>query len=456
MKELKKNQIFEAKIESYSSEGYGVCRISGRAVFVPRTIEGEFWQIRIVKVSSSAVYARGEKLLSPSVHRVEPECPFFLKCGGCDLWHMDYEEELRFKLEKVNNALAHIGRQSVRVKDIQPSDKQHNYRNKAIYALSNIDSLPAYGFFKERSHELVPVDSCLIQSRLSSRAAEAVRQFMLENDIAAFNERDLSGTVRHVFCRQAVNTNDAVVCVVVYRGLGSKIRSLVDFLRSACPELSGIVLNVNKNVGNTILTGDFYTLWGKAEMSDILCGHSFSIAPQAFYQINPPQAEKLYNIALDYAFPRPGGLAFELYCGAGTISLSLAQHADMVIAAEIVPEAIENARLNAANNGITNVEFICADAGEAAQDLADRALSPDVVLVDPPRKGMSEQAVSAVARMQPERVVYVSCNAATLARDIQRFNSFSYVLKEVTAVDMFPRTSHVESVALLLRSPAGI
>lgn len=449
MSELKKNQTYNVIIESYSSEGYGVCRVNGRAVFVPRAILGEQWLIRIVKVTASAVYARGESLLSPSARRVDSACPYFTKCGGCDLWHMDYEEELRFKLDKVNNALHHIGRQSLDAKEICASQSLCNYRNKAIYALSSSEGQTNYGFFKERSHQLVAVERCLIQNELSDRVAAAVTQFMEANGISAFNEADLSGTVRHVFCRRAVHTDDAVLCLVVYRGLGSKTQAFVEHIRKTCPELSGIVINVNKSTGNTVLSGDFYTLWGRADINDVLCGHSFSISPQAFYQINPPQAEKLYNIAVDYALPQKGGLVFELYCGAGTISLCLAERAEKVIAAEIVPQAVENARINAQNNGIGNVEFICADAGDAAQELASRGLTPDVVLVDPPRKGMSQQAIDAVAGMLPERIVYVSCNASTLARDILRFNAHNYSLEQVCAVDMFPRTSHVETVALL-------
>ena len=449
MSELKKNQTYQVIIEAYSSDGYGVCRVDGRAVFVPRTIRGEKWLIRIVKVTSCAVYARGESLISPSASRLDSHCPYFTKCGGCDLWHMDYEEELRFKLGKVNDALHHIGKQTLEAKNIVASDTRYHYRNKAIYAISAIDGKSCYGFFRERSHQLVAVEHCMIQNQLSDRAAAAVTSFMDSNGILPFDETSLSGTVRHVFCRKAVNTKDAVLCLVAYRGLGSKTQAFVESICKACPELTGIVLNVNKSTGNTVLSGEFHTLWGKADIDDILCGHRFSISPQAFYQINPPQAEKLYSIAVDYALPWAGGLVFELYCGAGTISLCLAERAEKVIAAEIVPQAVENARINAANNAIDNIEFICADAGAAAQELAARGLTPDVVLVDPPRKGMSEQAIEAVSRMQPERIVYVSCNPATLARDILRFNAHAYSLCDVCAVDMFPRTNHVETVALL-------
>ena len=449
MEELKKNQIYTVAIDGYSSEAYGVCRIGGRAVFVPRALEGEKWRVRIVKVSASAVYARGEELLEPSPARIEPDCPFFGKCGGCDCRHMSYEEELRFKLDRVNAALERIGRQTVKAKEIVGSDVIERYRNKGIFAVAEVNGAPQSGFFRERSHELIGVDRCLLQNELAERAAKAVTAFMDKNAFPAYDEKSGRGTVRHVFCRSAHRTSDAVVCIVSAKGFGDKTPLLVDALRETCPELSGIVLNVNKTPGNTVLAGEFHTLWGKAEIVDELCGSKFSIAPQAFFQINPPQAERLYERAVRYA--GNGELAFDLYCGAGTISLCLAGRFRRVIGAEIVPEAIENARANAKANGVENIEFLCADAGEAAQKLAERDLRPDVIVVDPPRKGMSEEAVRAVCSMGPQRVVYVSCDPATLARDILRFTELGYTLREATAVDMFPRTSHVETVVLMTK-----
>ena len=452
MMDLKKNQLYTVFIEGYSSEGHGVCRVNGRAVFVPRTIVGERWTIRIVKVTAGAVYARGEENLCPSAHRLTPQCPYFSRCGGCDCWHMSYDEELRFKLGRVNDALAHIGKQTLRCEEILGSEAIMRYRNKGIFAVAEVNGLPCSGFYRERSHELTAVDSCLIQNELADRTAAALVDFLRRTGLSAYDETTGKGLVRHVFCRTARHTGDAVAVIVAAGGFGTETSALVEALRRACPELTGIVLNVNKTSGNTVMAGSFYTLWGKAEIEDMLCGNRFAIAPQAFFQINPPQAERLYDRAVEYAALSGGELAFDLYCGAGTISLCLARKAGKVIGAEIVPEAVENARENAAANGITNTEFLCADAGEAAQALAVRGLKPKVVVVDPPRKGMQEAAVAAVASMQPERVVYVSCNPATLARDILRFHTLGYVLEKVTAVDMFPRTSHVETVVLLTRN----
>lgn len=450
MKTIEKNQIYTVTVDGYTSEALGVARVDGRAVFIPRALRGESWRIRIVKVTSAAIYARGEELLEASAERSEPVCPYFGKCGGCDTWHMSYAEELRFKRDRVNDALKHIAKQSVEVGEILGSDRITRYRNKGIFALAERDGTARCGFFRERSHELIAVERCLIQNELSEKAAKAVALFLNENGIHAYDEQDGSGTVRHVFCRAARRSSDAVICVVSARGFGEKTSALVETLRRTCPEASGIVLNINKSRGNTVLSGVFYTLWGSADMTDELCGSRFSISPQAFFQINPPQAERLYERAA--AFAGSGSLAFDLYCGAGTISLRLARQFERVIGAEIVPEAVENARVNAAANGVKNVEFLCADAGEAAAALALRALRPETIVVDPPRKGMSAEAVRAVCSMQPERVVYVSCNPSTLARDILLFTELGYSLQAVTAVDMFPRTCHVESVILMSRA----
>ena len=445
-----KNRIYEAEITGYSSEGSGVCRICGRAVFVPRTIVGEVWKVKILKVTASAVYGRAEEAVRLSPERCEPQCENYLRCGGCTLWHMSYEEELRFKLGRLNDALRHIGHQTVFAEEIIGSDSVTRYRNKGIYAVRSVSGEIKSGFFAPRTHELVPVESCLIQKELSDRAAAAVRAFMREKNIPAYDEKTLSGAVRHVYVRCAVNTPDAVACIVSAKGLGRHTAAFTEQLREKCPELTGIVLNVNKTAGNTVLAGEFYTLWGSENIRDTLGGIEYEISPQAFYQINPPQAEKLYARAVEYAAP-DGGTVLDMYCGAGTISLYLAKHADKVIGAEIIPEAIENARKNALRNGIENAEFICADASSAAEKLLNEGIRPEAVVVDPPRKGMEETAIKAICGMLPERIAYVSCNPATLARDITVFNECGYELQKATAVDMFPRTPHVETVVLMSR-----
>ena len=447
MDDLKKNEIYEAAMTGFTSEGAGVCRIKGRAVFVPRALPGETWRVRIVKVTKTAVFGRGEERLTTSPERVEPDCPNFGRCGGCNLMHMSYECELQMKLDRVNDALRRIGGTEVRAERILGSERVESYRNKAIYAVGEGENGPVAGFYRTGSHDIIPAPNCLLQSDEASKCAGAVVDWMRTNGVSAWNGR--SGTVRHVYTRRA-RDGTALCCVVTGRRLSPSLtRSLTEALRSACPALTGVVECVNRTEGNTVLSGDFRTLWGSGTLRDRLCGFEFELAPQTFYQINPPQAERLYAQALEYALPERGGTVLDLYCGAGSISLCLSQRAERVIGAEIVPEAVENARANAERNGVTNAEFICADAGEAAREFKARGITPDAIVVDPPRKGMDAPALEAIASMQPDRLVYVSCDPATLSRDISFLRPLGYTPASALAVDMFPRTAHVETVVLL-------
>ena len=421
---------------------------AGRAVFVPRALPGELWRVRIVKVTKTAVYGRGEALLRASEERAEPECPAYGKCGGCSMMHMSYSAELKMKLERVNDAFRRIGGLDLTAGEIIPAESPLRYRNKAIFAVGETPAGPAFGFFRRGSHELVPVSDCLLQPGEAAACASAVCDFMRERRIPAYDPVSGRGAVRHVFVRRS-RSGAAVCCVVSAEGLGPDTSALPEYLLRRCPSLSGVVLNINRTRGNTVLSGDFYALYGSSELTDTLCGFDFSLSPQSFFQINPPQAEKLYDIAVAHAAPPGTGTVLDLYCGAGTISLCLARGAGHVIGAEIVPEAVENARANAAANGVSNAEFICADAGAAAAELSRRGLRPDAVTVDPPRKGMSREAVLAVCSMEPRRIAYVSCDPATLARDLAIFSSAGYAPLSATAVDMFPRTEHVETVVLL-------
>lgn len=449
MDDLKKNEIYETAMTGFTSEGAGVCRIKGRAVFVPRALPGETWRVRIVKVTKTAVFGRGEERLTTSPERVEPDCPNFGRCGGCNLMHMSYEYELQMKLDRVNDALRRIGGTEVRAERILGSERVEGYRNKAIYAVGEGENGPVAGFYRTSSHDIIHAPNCLLQSDEASKCAGAVVDWMRTNCVSAWNGR--SGTVRHVYTRRA-RDGAALCCVVTGRRLSPSLtRSLTDALRIACPALTGVVECVNRTEGNTVLSGEFRTLWGSGTLRDRLCGFEFELAPQAFYQINPPQAERLYAQALEYALPERGGTVLDLYCGAGTISLCLSQRAERVIGAEIVPEAVENARANAERNGVTNAEFICADAGEAAREFKARGITPDAIVVDPPRKGMDAPALEAIASMQPDRLVYVSCDPATLSRDISRLRPLGYTPASALAVDMFPRTAHVETVCLLER-----
>lgn len=450
MPELQKNDIYTCAITGYTAEGAGVGHINGRAVFVPGAIAGEIWQIKLLKVTANAIYGKGISLLTSSPARITPECPIAGKCGGCALAHMDYGEELRMKLRKVNDALQRIGGCNHTISEILPSEHTTHYRNKGIVAVGTVNGRTSAGFYRPRSHDILPAPDCLLQSETANRVNAAVVQWMDAYGIPPYDEATGKGSVRHLFTRTN-RVGQVHLTIVSARGFGSATETLAPTMQKACPELCGIVLCVNKSRGNSVLDGVFHTLWGSETISETLCGLQFQISPQSFFQINPDQAEYLYDKAVAYAAPH-GGTVLDLYCGTGTISLCLARKADRVIGAEIVPEAVENARKNADANGIRNTEFICADAGHAAEELARRGIRPDAIVVDPPRKGMYENTVEAIAEMSPARLVYVSCDPATLARDIKRLSAYGYTVTDGVAVDMFPRTHHVETVVLMEES----
>lgn len=443
MDELRKNDVYEAVIEAFSSDGGGVCRIGGRAVFVPRALPGELWRVRIVKANKTAVWGRGEKLLSPpSEERCEPKCPVFGRCGGCATQHMRYETELNFKLGRLNDALRRIGGLSLQARDILGADELDSYRNKGIY---NFAPGPVCGFYRSRSHDVVAAPRCWLQPESFDRAASALLGWMKNNDIPAYDEASGKGLVRHLYLRRS--EENFLACIVA---TGKLPHGAVEALREGCPELTGVLLCVNNKATNVVLTDELIPLWGSEYVQESLCGAVFRLSPLTFFQINTAQAEKLYSLARAYAEPE-GKTVLDLYCGAGSIGLSAARDAARLIGNDVVPSAVENARYNAAQNGVENAEYICADAGEAASQLAARGVKPDVIIVDPPRKGVSAELIDAVCVMAPERLVYVSCDPATLARDLKTLAARGWHAEKCTAVDMFPRTSHVETVVKLSR-----
>ena len=448
---MEKNDVFTAVMDGYTSEGQGVCRHEGRAVFVSGALEGEEWRVRVVKVSAHAVYGRGEELLRPSPHRVQPDCPAFPRCGGCALRHMDYGEELRFKLRRVNDALRRIGGTDFAVEEILPARGDALQRCKAIFNVGcTAGGQLAAGFYRPRSHEIASDSQCPLVRPEARRAAGAVLAWMEKSGLEPHDEISGREGVRHVFVRSSHLTGRCVVTLIVSCGLSPTLRrSLTDALRLACPEMSGLVLCTNRQRGNTVLAGEYCTLWGAAELEESLCSLRFSLSPRSFFQVNPPQAERLYEKAVGYAIGGGEELVLDLYCGTGTIGLCMAGRAGRVIGVEVIPEAVENARENARRNGIENAEFLCADAAEAAQALRGRSLRPDAVVVDPPRKGLTPQLIGCIADMAPRRVVYVSCDPGTLGRDVALFRDHGYLPRQGCAVDMFPRTHHVETVVLM-------
>jgi len=443
---LTKNELHIVQIEGYTSEGEGVARISGQVVFVKSAIEGETCEIRVLRTTKNVAWAKIERILSPSPHRLDPACKTFGPCGGCDFLHMHYEEELRAKHKRVTDALARVGGLSILVAPIIGADQQTYYRNKAIFAVGDGS---VTGFYRRRSHQIIPVTDCLIQAKSANRAALALREWMSAHNVPAYNETTGKGLVRHLFVREAQNSGKSTVCIVASSAKLPHQDKLIETIRRHCPETSGILLCINRDPGNVVLEGNFRTLWGEDTLTDTLCGLEFRLSPRSFFQINPPQAERLYQKAREYAGLTGQETLLDLYCGTGTITLIMAKHAKQAIGAEIVPPAIADAEENARINGIKNAEFLLGDAGEAAKQLEARGIKPDVIIVDPPRKGLAPEVIEQIVKLAPKRVVYVSCDPATLARDLGRFAEAGYQTKEVTPLDMFPRCAHVECVTLL-------
>ena len=441
----REGQLCRLVIDGYASDGAGVARLDGMVVFVQGGIRGEACDVRLTHVGRSALWGRVEEVVNPSPARIFPRCLHYTKCGGCQFRHMNYAEELEAKRIRVEDALRRLGGAEIHVSAILGAEQVDRYRNKAQFPVAKG---PRIGFYRPRSHDVIDVDDCLLQGEAAARLRGAVKEWMAEYSIPAYNERTFTGLVRHVYVR--TNRAGRSLCCLLVNGRGvPREAELVRALRRAEPNLAGVVLGVNEKHNNVILGDSYRTLWGEDFLSDTLCGLTFRLSVPSFYQVNPAQTEVLYGKALEFAGLTGAETVLDLYCGIGTISLVMARKAGMVWGAEVVPQAVDDAIANARRNHIENARFLCADAGEAARYLEGEGVRPDVVCVDPPRKGLAEDVVDTIADMGPERVVYVSCDPGTLGRDVKRFAGRGYTLKKAVAVDMFPRTAHVETVVLL-------
>lgn len=441
----REGQLCRLVIDGYASDGAGVARLDGMVVFVQGGIRGEACDVRLTHVGRSALWGRVEEVVNPSPARIFPRCLHYTKCGGCQFRHMNYAEELEAKRIRVEDALRRLGGADIHVSAILGAEQVDRYRNKAQFPVAKG---PRIGFYRPRSHDVIDVDDCLLQGEAAARLRGAVKEWMAEYSIPAYNERTFTGLVRHVYVR--TNRAGRSLCCLLVNGRGvPREAELVRALRRAEPNLAGVVLGVNEKHNNVILGDSYRTLWGEDFLSDTLCGLTFRLSVPSFYQVNPAQTEVLYGKALEFAGLTGAETVLDLYCGIGTISLVMARKAGMVWGGEVVPQAVDDAIANAQRNHIENARFLCADAGEAARYLEGEGVRPDVVCVDPPRKGLAEDVVDTIADMGPERVVYVSCDPGTLGRDVKRFAGRDYTLKKAVAVDMFPRTAHVETVVLL-------
>ncbi len=435
-------------IRGYGTDGQGVTSLpDGMACFVSGALKGETCRVKLDKLGKTCAWGHVAEVEAPSPARLASDCPYYVNCGGCSLRHMTYEEELEFKRQKVEDCLRRIGGCDTPVSVIYGAENTQRYRNKVQFPISG----SAIGFYVNRAHTVTDVEDCLLQPLPAARLRGALKEFMSTYHVPAYDEKTGAGLLRHLYVR-TTRAGESLCCVLVNGKALPHEAELVDLLRSAEPGLKGVVLGINEKKNNVILGDSYRTLWGEDHLMDTMCGLTFKLSVPSFYQVNTPQAEVLYGLALDFAGLTGEETALDLYCGIGTITLCLARKARRVIGAEIVPEAIEDAKENAARNGLHNVEFFCGDAGAVAERLAAQALRPDVVVVDPPRKGLGEEVIPVIAGMGPERVVYVSCDPGTLARDVKRFAEQGYRAVRAVAVDLFPRTRHVESVVMLSRA----
>ena len=450
---LNKNGIYEAVITDYTSEGQGVARVEGCAVFVPNAIVGEVCRIRIEKAAKTWAAGKMVEILERSPHRTNRACPVAKLCGGCAFHHMDYEEETRLKAERVRTCLNRIGGENLEQVPILAAPATTAYRNKAQYPVAAKKGKACAGFFKAGTHEVVENGRCLILPEEADAVKEIVVDYVNQYKVMPYDESAHKGLLRHIYVRRGAVSGQILVCLVLNGRRLPKPEVLIERLKKV-PGFTTLVVSVNTKPGNSVLGEEFLTLYGPGYIEDTLCGLNFRLSPRSFYQVNHHQAQRLYQAAIQRAQITKDDTVLDLYCGVGTITLAMAQAAGKVVGVEVIPQAVEDAKENAARNGIDNAEFFCGDAGQAALELEKQGIKPDVVVVDPPRKGLNADCIEALSRRAPLRFVYVSCDPATLARDVAMLKERGYRLADIIAADLFPRCAHVETVVCLTREKA--
>ena len=448
---MKKNEIYVTEITGMTSEGAGVCRVDGMAVFVPMTAVGDRLRVRIVKVLKNYAFGIIEELLTPAEGRCEPDCPVFRQCGGCTYRHLTYEAEASIKEQQVRDAFERIGGLHPVFEPILRGETRTGYRNKAQYPVAEQDGHLVCGFYAKHSHRVVPYTRCALQPAQFAELVEWILPELEACGVTAYNEETHTGELRHIYVRRGYHSGAMMLCFVTRVSIRKKTEKLIPRIRARFPDLVSVLESVNPAKTNVIMGKTISVLDGAECIMDTMCGCSFEISPLSFYQVNTAQAERLYGIGREFAALTGSELLLDLYCGAGTIGLSMAQAVRKLIGVEVIPEAVENARKNAERNGIVNAEFRCGDAGQISAELRDSGTRPDVIVLDPPRKGCDHMTIEAVAGMQPSRIVMISCNPATAARDCKEFAGFGYRTGKVRACDLFAGTAHVECVVLMSR-----
>ena len=447
---LQKNQEYIVDIIDNGFEGEGIAKIDGFTIFIPGAIKGEKARILIVKVLSSHAFGKLLEILEASKYRQEADCSTYKRCGGCNLRHIKYEETLKMKQNAVQNLVNKTLKNKLQVQETIGMDNPYHYRNKAQYPVG-IDKKgePVIGVFANRTHEVIPIEKCLIQNPKSEEIAKFILNFIKKEHISIYNEETRKGLFRHIVIKVGIKTGE-IMCILVINGKTiPKEEILIKNLVENFPQIKTIVKNINTKNTNVILGQDNINVYGDGHIEDILGEYKFKISPLSFYQVNPIQAEKLYELGVKMAEISKEDTVFDLYCGIGTISIFMAKYAKKVYGVEIVEDAIKDAKENAKLNNVTNTEFFAGDAEIVLDELINqKKVIPDIVMFDPPRKGLAKNSINNILNIKPKKIVYISCNPATLVRDLAEFESL-YEVKSIVPVDMFPFTSHVECVSLL-------
>lgn len=438
--EIKKNEIYEVDIVDNGYEGEGIAKIDGFTIFVPNSIKGEKVKIKILKVLSSHAFAKIEEFTKKSEYRLNLDCDTYSKCGGCAMRHIKYEKTLEIKKSAVESSLKKQGI-NVKVNDVIGMEAPYFYRNKLQYPLG-IDSSgnPVMGVFAQRSHRVIETNECMIQNKRLQEVANGIFNFIKENKIPVYDETKRSGQIRHLVLRVGIKTSEIMVTIVSNEEKINKEDELVSYIQENFKDVKTIVKNINSKNTNVILGNKNVVLYGDGYIYDEILGFKFKISPMSFYQVNPVQTEKLYSKAIELADLKGNETIFDLYCGIGTIGICASNKIKKLYGIETIPEAIEDAKKNADINNIENSEFFIGDVEKTLPEFIEKNnIKPDVVFIDPPRKGCDKVAIETIMKIAPKKVIYVSCNPATLSRDLKMFSDM-YEIKEVTPVDMFPFT----------------
>ena len=448
--QVEKNKEYIVDIIDTGFQGEGIAKIDGLTIFIPNAIKGEKLKILIVKVLSSHAFGKIVEIIEKSPYRIESDCTTYKRCGGCSLRHIKYEETLKMKQNAVQSLVNKTLKNKIEVEDTLGMENPYHYRNKAQYPVGlNKDGKPVIGVFANRTHEIIPINTCFIQNKQTEEIAKYIFEFLVKNNISVYNEKTQKGLVRHIVTKIGIKTNE-IMCILVINGKEMpKEKEIVEELTNKFKNIKTIVKNINTKNTNVILGNENINLYGDGYISDILGDYKFKISPMSFYQVNPIQAEKLYNLGVEFANITKDDIVFDLYCGIGTISLFMSKFAKKVYGVEIVKEAIIAAKENAKINNVDNTEFIAGDVEKVLDELVNvKQIMPDIIMVDPPRRGLDNTSIENIKKVRPKKVVYISCNPATLVRDLVKLEEI-YEVKKIKPVDMFPFTSHVECVSLL-------